>query len=85
MSDKWFHNPDCQVLDEEAFQLPAVNAHCIAGLTVTMCVQDPSFVQLCTSRWAQLRSSQWSDSSIAAALADVQGSILPAGLRDFTK
>ncbi|DBA72087.1 TPA: hypothetical protein ACH3X2_010812 [Trebouxia sp. C0005] len=46
---------------------------------------DPSFVQLCTSRWAQLRSSQWSDSSIAAALADVQGSILPAGLRDFTK
>ncbi|DBB02648.1 TPA: hypothetical protein ACH3X3_011616 [Trebouxia sp. C0006] len=46
---------------------------------------DPSFVQLCTSRWTQLRSSQWSDSSITAALADVQGSILPAGLRDFTK
>jgi len=48
-------------------------------------VQDPSFVQLCASRWTQLRGSQWSDSSIAAALADVQGSILPAGLRDFTK
>ncbi len=38
MSCDWLPKSNCQALDEEASQLQAVKAHCIAGLTVTMCV-----------------------------------------------
>ena len=48
-------------------------------------MQDPSFVQLCASRWTELRSGAWSDASINATLGSVQTSLLPAGLRDFAR
>ena len=44
MSRNWHPKPDCQVLDEQANQLPAIKMHCIAGVTVTMCVCAGSLV-----------------------------------------
>ena len=48
-------------------------------------MQDPGFVQQCATTWTQMRSGEWSDSSVTAALNSVQASILPAGLRDFAR
>ncbi len=44
MSCNWFPKPNCQVPDEEAYQVQAIKAHCIAGQTITMCVCAGSLI-----------------------------------------